>query len=152
LPTKNQILISLSESGKTSLLKEEFARQTVPQKVFSAIWELESEVNNGGFSQYFVNSSAETTPFIVEALKTVGAREAAAICERAILAAFPAEIPSSEQAIRSAAVDFPDEVLNQLENLDQEFFSYPDDLTDLLFRYVSKHPDEFGRLPKPDDL
>jgi hypothetical protein len=35
--TKNQILIHLSESENTKFGKEEFARQSFPQKVFSAI-------------------------------------------------------------------------------------------------------------------
>ena len=150
-PTKNHILINLSSSDKTSFGKEEFVRQSLPQKAFSAIWAVESEVNNGGFSQYFVNSSAETAAFVVEALRTIGAPDTAAICERAMAAAFPTGLPDSEDAIRSLASDFPDEVIGKLEELDQEFFSYPHDLTDLLFAYVSKHPEEFGRLPKADD-
>jgi hypothetical protein len=44
------------------------------------------------------------------------------------------------EVIRSAAASFPDEVLTALEPLDQEFFSYPHNLTDLLFAYVSRHP------------
>jgi hypothetical protein len=32
-PTKNHILIKLSESKKTSFGKEDFARQSLPQKV-----------------------------------------------------------------------------------------------------------------------
>jgi hypothetical protein len=149
--TKNQILIRLSESKQTKFGKEEFGRQSMPQKVFSAIWAVESEVNNGGFSQYFLNSSAESASFVVEALETIGAPETAAICERAKAAAFPAGLPASKDAIRSAAGDFPDEVLEKLEEIDQEFFSYPHDLTKLLFAYVSTHPEEFGALPKPDD-
>ena len=72
-PTKNHILILLSSSEQTSFDKEDFASQSLPQKVFSAIWEVESEVNNGGFAQYFLNSSAESASFVVEALETVGA-------------------------------------------------------------------------------
>jgi hypothetical protein len=34
---------------------------------------LESEVNNDGFSQYFVNDSAEPASFVVEALEMIGA-------------------------------------------------------------------------------
>ncbi len=150
-PTKNHILINLSSSEKTSFGKEDFASQSLPQKVFSAIWEVESEVNNGGFSQYFLNSSAESASFVVEALETVGAPETADICKRAIDTAFPGGLPQSVEAIRSAAAFFPDEVLAALEPLDQEFFSYPHDLTGLLFAYVSQDPDEFGLLPKPDD-
>jgi Domain of unknown function (DUF4375) len=65
--TKNHILIRLSESDKTEFGKQDFARQSLPQKVFSAIWALESELNNGGFSQYFLNSTGDSTPFAVEA-------------------------------------------------------------------------------------
>jgi hypothetical protein len=86
---KNGILISLSESEKTSFGKKDFALQSRPQKVFSAIWALESEVNNGGFSQYFLNDSRESASFIVEALETIGAPKTADICRRAIAAAFP---------------------------------------------------------------
>jgi hypothetical protein len=150
-PTKNHILIGLSESPHTKFGKEDFASQSVPQKVFSALWEVESEVNNGGFAQYFANDSAESAHFVVEALRMIDAPKTADICQSAIAAAFPAGLPESEEAIRSAAADFSDEVLEKLEPLDQEFFSYPHNLTDLLFAYVSRHPEEFGTLPEPDD-
>jgi hypothetical protein len=51
----------------------------------------------------------------------------------------------------SAAAAFSDEVTDALHPLDNEFFAYPHNLTDLLFNYVSQHPDEFGELPKADD-
>jgi hypothetical protein len=149
---KNSILISLSESEKTRLGKEDFALQSLPQKVFSAIWEVESEVNNGGFSQYFLGNSAESASFVVQALETVGAPKTADICKRAIASAFPAGLPERPETIRSVAADFSDEILETLESLDQEFFAYPHSLTDLLFAYVSEHPEEFGGLPKSDDV
>jgi hypothetical protein len=146
---KNGILINLAESDKTRFGKEDFARQSSPQKVFSAVWAVESEVNNGGFSQYFLNDSAESAPFVVEALETIGAPKTAAICKRAITTAFPGGLPQTPEAIRSAAADFSDEIVEKLEPLDQEFFAYPHSLTDLLFAYASQHPEEFGTLPKP---
>ncbi|HVB86992.1 MAG TPA: DUF4375 domain-containing protein [Candidatus Dormibacteraeota bacterium] len=42
--------------------------------------------------------------------------------------------------------------LSRLGELDQQFFAYPDNLTDLLFAFVTRHPEEFGQLPKPDDV
>jgi hypothetical protein len=144
---KNRILIRLSESDKTKFGKEDFARQSRPQKVFSAIWALESEVNNGGFSQYFFNSSNDSAEFVVEALNAIDAPQTADICRRAIQAAFPAGLPQTPEAVRTQAADFSDEILVKLESLDQEFFSYPHNLTDLLFAFVSAHPEEFGHLP-----
>jgi uncharacterized protein DUF4375 len=145
---KNGILINLSTSDKTKFGKEEFALQSIPQKVFSAIWEVEAEVNNGGFSQYFLNNSAESAPFVVEALNTIDAPRTADICRRAIAAAFPSGLPHTVEGTQAAAADFSDETLEKLELLDQEFFSYPHDLTDLMFAYVSGHPEEFGTLPE----
>jgi hypothetical protein len=146
---KNGILISLSGSDKTKFGKEDFATQSTAQKVFSAIWAVESEVNNGGFSQYFLNDSAETAPFVVEALNSIGAPKTAEICNRAIAVSFPSGLPTSVEAIQYAASDFPDEIREKLELLNQEFFAYPHNLTDLLFDFVSGHPEEFGSVPKP---
>jgi hypothetical protein len=151
MPTKNHILIALSESEKTQFGKQEFAQQSTPQKVFSSIWALESEVNNGGFSQYFLNNSCETASFISEALETIGAPRTAEICRRAIAVAFPEGLPEDPENISSAATDFSDEVMDALQPLDNAFFGYPHNLTDLLFAYVSKHPEEFGELLKADD-
>ena len=149
---KNSILIDLSESDKTKFGKEAFATQSTAQKVFSAIWTVESEVNNGGFLQYFQNDSCETVGFVVQALETIGAPRTAGICRRAITTAFPAGLPRTSDAIVSSASEFSDEIQEQLQTLDGEFLEYPHDLTGLLFAFVSRHPEEFGELPKADDL
>ena len=151
MSSKNNILISLSESDKTQFGKQDFVTQSSPQQVFSSVWAVEAEVNNGGFSQYFLNDSCETAVFVVEAMDTIGAPRTADICRRAIATAFPAGLPPTPKAISTTAADFSDEVLEQLGALDNEFFAYPHNLTDLLFAYVSKHPEEFGELPKADD-
>ena len=146
--TKNEILIALSESEKTKFGKEDFELQSFPQKVFSSVWAVESEVNNGGFSQYFLNTSAETAAFVAEALDTIGAPKTGDICRRAIACAFPEGLPPQPERISSLAAEFSEDILGQLEALDTEFFAYPHDLTELLFAYVSRHPEEFGSLPR----
>ena len=148
---KNEILIDLSESDKTKFGRDAFSAQPFPQKVFSAIWAVESEVNNGGFSQYFLNSSCETAGFVAEALDAIGAPGTADICRRAIEAAFPDGLPSDPEEISSAASDFSEDTEDRLNALDQEFYQYPHNLTELLFAYVSKCPEEFGKLPEPED-
>lgn len=148
---KNRILIALSESEQTKFGKEDFAEQSFPQKVFSAIWAVESEVNNGGFSQYFLNCSCETAGFVGEALDTIGAPRTAEICRRAIAVAFPNGMPGDPQDISSAASEFSEEIEKELDALDREFYRYPHNLTDLLFAYVSRHPEEFGELPPTDE-
>ena len=148
---KNAALINLSESERTKFGKEDFSVQSFAQKVFSAIWAAESEINNGGFAQYFLNSSCETAPFVVEAFETINAPRTADICRRAVAVAFPDGLPSAPDSISDAAADLTDETTELLEALDKEFFQYPHNLTDLLFTFVSKHPDEFGPLPEVED-
>ena len=149
--TKGHILIRLSESDHVQFGKKKFELQSFPQKVFSAVWSVESEVNNGGFWQYFVNDSAETTSFVVEALRTVGAAQTADICQRALAAAFPEGVPGSTEEIRVGANSLSASALERLDELNQEFFSYPNNLNDLLFAYVLKYPEEFGKLPQIDE-
>jgi len=95
-------------------------------QVFRSVWELEAEVNNGGFDQYFFNSSGEGAPFVTDALRAIGAHAAADIAARAIASSGDTDA---------------------LEQLDQEFFAYPDDLTALLYAYASDHRGELGAPP-----
>jgi len=146
---KNEILIALSESERTKFGKETFALQSFAQKVFSSVWAVESEVNNSGFSQYFLSSSAETAAFVADALETIGAPKTADICRRAIKSAFPEGLPATPEVISSLAAEFSDDTLAQLDALDTEFFAYPHDLTELLYAHVSRHHEEFGTVPHP---
>jgi hypothetical protein len=41
----------------------------------------------------------------------------------------------------------PPSVAAQFKSLDDRFFAYPDDLTELLFAFVAAHPDVFGPTP-----
>jgi hypothetical protein len=149
---KNHILVKLSESKKTDFGKRAFVEQSISQRVFSVVWAVESEVNNGGFSQYFHNESREAVVFVAEALDLIGAPRTASICRRAIAHAFPVGLPSTPEATSAAADWFCEDTHAKLQALDQEFMAYPHNLTDLLFAYVSKHSETFGDLPIPDDV
>ena len=39
-----------------NLAKFSWSELSEPERAFVAVWELEAEVNNGGFSQYFFNA------------------------------------------------------------------------------------------------
>jgi hypothetical protein len=45
---KNRILIQLAQSPRSQYGRAPYEKQSKPQQVFSAVWGLESEVNNGG--------------------------------------------------------------------------------------------------------
>ena len=139
---KNSFLIELSESENTDHGRIDFAVQNELQKVFSAIWELESQVNNGGFDQYFSNSDWDIVAYAPTALRTIGADSCARVVERAIKAVTPLTI--TPEGISKAL----EQARDRLEALDSEFYEYPDDLTELLHAFVNKHPEAFDRRPK----
>lgn len=106
------------------------------QEVVDLVIELEDEVNNGGFHQYFNNSSGDHSAETVLALDAIGAKAMADILRHA-MARFPGDGPPKD---REARLDilwgvFPE--THEFDDLDNEFFAYPDDLSALLAKYRS---------------
>ena len=118
------------------------------QACVRAIWELESQVNNGGFYQYFWNTSAGTIPGIWQALQAIGATSTAGIVNDAIAAV--GTLPwRDDEARRERLEALPDAVRDELEILTQAFFCCPNDRTTLLYQYVSKNR---GEISAPADF
>ena len=145
---KNRYLIELDEGGRTEFGRVGFEDQTEPWKTFSAIWELESQVNNGGFDQFFRNCETGVILHAPVALETIGALMCSEIVKQAI--AMIAPLPPTREARASALDALAEDRQALLTTRDEEFFAYPDDLTELLFDYVSKHPESFGPAPRCD--
>jgi hypothetical protein len=139
----NRRLIKLSESPTGPFWRIDYDKLSAPEQVFLLIWELESEVNNGGFHQYFYNSSGVLAPNVVSALKAMGAQATAEIAQRALNAVGNAITSWSNDADRQASVNRLSSGTRQiLENLDQEYYKCPEDLTPLLYKYVAEHRTE----------
>jgi hypothetical protein len=101
---KNLFLISLSERDRTMFGRVEFADQPKEQQVFSAIWELESQVNNGGFMQHFTAADGHSANFAPKALRAIKANRCAEIVAGALRAVSPSDLPI-QQAARREMVD-----------------------------------------------
>ena len=141
---RSRALIGLSESDRTDFGRVAFAEQSEPQKTFSAIWELESQVNNGGFDQYFRNSETDEIAYAPAALKAIGAHKCCDIVDRALR--LLGSLPPTREARAEVLDAFEQGEADSLEAFDQQFTSYPDDLTELLFEFVTRHPETFGPI------
>jgi hypothetical protein len=86
-------------------------------------WGVEAEVNNGGFSQYFENSSGRLADEALAGFRRLGATSYAGLLERAMAA---------RQAGNAAAYDA----------LDTEFYTLAG-LAAARVRYIREHPGEF---------
>jgi hypothetical protein len=97
--------------------------------------ELEAEVNNGGFDQYFFNSSGDNASAAIEALEAIGARKTAEIL-RTACARFPGGMPPADRNARQALlleVVSPDS--DAFEQVDEAFYAYEEDLSRLAASY-----------------
>jgi Domain of unknown function (DUF4375) len=108
-----------------------------------ATWLLETEVNNGGFHQFFSNSSGQ---FAIDALagcRLIGADQHADLLKQAIATNEKERSEREKDGREAAAESFSrSSDTTALEELDRQFFDL-DDLSPERIRYVRDHPDEF---------
>ena len=72
-------LFAINASQDLRLWKLDFSDLTWAERVFRTVWGLKGEVDNGGFDQFYFNSSGDTAFFAPEALDAIGAKEAAKV-------------------------------------------------------------------------
>lgn len=104
---------------------------------------LEGQVNNGGFDQYFFNSSGEYAHETLIALKEIKANQMAEILNRAITIFPTSPIPKDTKKRRELMKNIPKNVSDNLDKLDHEFYKYPDNLARLIINYVKANKKEF---------
>lgn len=96
----------------------------------------EGEVNNGGFHQFFYNSTGNETAKIIQALETIGARKVAGIVKKAA-GKFPGGMPPEDRFLRQdLLLEKVDPEIKVFQDLDDAFYAYPDDLQGLLEKYM----------------
>jgi SpoVK/Ycf46/Vps4 family AAA+-type ATPase len=123
---------------------EDLDKLTDPQKNFYFNQCLEREVNNGGFSLYFTNSSGGYAHQTVETLKLIGATNFAKILQKAI-DKFPNKVVPQDWEKRKEIVEKLEEKNDDetWEKLDDKFYEYPDDLNRLNINYITKNKNFF---------
>lgn len=91
---------------------------------------LVGEVHNGGFEQYFYNSSGETYPDTIEGLRAMGAEASLLLLQEAKRIIFGrAEVPGETGARRQILAEAGTDALQvQLDELDKLFWADPDEL------------------------
>jgi len=109
-----------------------FDSLTPAEQDFTIIWALEAEVNNGGFDQYYWNSSGDSARRAPAALRSIGAAHTAALVDQANSVFGPDGPPEDRLARQSLAGAFDDRARHRLEELDSGFMEYRDNLSELL--------------------
>ena len=129
--------------GELCSYGDEMDKLTEEQKLFYFNQCLEREINNGGFNQYFFNSSGDFTHQTVQSLLTIGANKTANILQKAI-DQFPAKNTPKDRTERQEILEQIEETATPIwEELDQKFFTYEDDLNTLNIEFIRKNKDKF---------
>lgn len=109
------------------------------------IWLLEAEVNNGGYNQFYFNSSGQFYKQLPGALQLVGADQFANLMARAN-AVFEKENPKITQhqdgTLEGFSKSYDD---NPLNKFDDEFYELykTEDLQQIQIDYIRKHKADF---------
>ena len=144
LTDTNDFVVAMTEhlDNKTQY-GEDMSALSEAERIFYITQTLEMEVNNGGFSQFFYNSSGNFSNELVGAFTAIGANATAAICQKAI-SAFGRDIPvdrdEREEMLDELESDEFDEILEECDNA---FFDYEDNLNELNYNFVMKNKEFF---------
>jgi hypothetical protein len=115
------------------------------QQAIYMIWLLEAEVNDGGYNQFYYNSSGQFFKHLPDALKVVGAYKFAELTTRANHI-FEIENPKITQhqdgTLAGFSKSYDD---NPLNKFDDEFYELykTEDLQQIQIDYIRKHKTEF---------
>ncbi len=118
---------------------------TEAEMVVLAVEGMEREVNNGGYQQFFGNSSGEFTSFLVRALELIGCQKVATISADAISAlALPPNYDDGmvEEALVALSIDQS----TKLEDCDNRYYGCDEPIADRLFEYIKSNRDSI-RIP-----
>ncbi|GAO43338.1 DMP19 family protein [Flavihumibacter petaseus] len=122
---------------------DDISKLTDYQKSFYLNQNLEREINNGGFNQYFRNSSGDNAHETILSLKAIGADSTADILQKAINQ-FPNKNVPKDRDERTVIVEQIEETADEVwSDLDQKFHEYEDDLNTLNIEYVKKYKEFF---------
>jgi len=145
LTDTNDFVIAMTEHlNEKTQYGDDLSVLSDAERIFYITQTLEMEVNNGGFSQFFYNSSGDFSNELVGAFTAIGANATAAICQKAI-DAFGRDIPADRDArielLEKLEGDEFDEIL---EECDDAFFAYEEDLNELNYNFVMKNKEQFS--------
>ena len=144
LTDTNDFVIAMKEHlDEKSQYGENMSVLSEAERIFYITQTLEMEVNNGGFSQFFFNSSGNFSNELVSAFSSIGANTTAAICQKAI-AVFGRDIPVDRGDRQDMLAELEsDEIDELLRECDDAFYAYEDDLNELNYNYVIKNKASF---------
>jgi len=145
LPADGEIdLIRISEAVWAREAARGIESLTPAERVFLCVWNLEAEVNNGGFEQFFINSAGDNALETPGALREIGATRTAAMAEEANSVFGPSGPPADRDARQQALERLGASAIGTLDALDTRFFDSTENIDELLTDFVDRNREHFS--------
>jgi len=113
------------------------------QRVLLIIENLEREVNNGGFHQFYINSSGNYANETIDALTRIGALKTAEIVRTANSEFKNGLVPTDRGKRFSEVQNIAQKAEKNWSKCNLDFYEYEDNLTELLISFVIQHKNDF---------
>ena len=104
------------------------------ERVVLAVEALEREVNNGGYGQFFINSSSGFAQAIVDSLLRIGCPKTANITKSAIEALHVPDLGA--HSIETAMASDSDERDDELDRCNEMYYQAGEDIAGQLFAFI----------------
>lgn len=139
--------------GKKSNSGEDLSKLNDYEKVFLVMDELDMEVNNGGFDQFFDNTDGHYNDILVSSAEAIKAYDIAKICRKAL--AIYAKNVDAESVIEKRAYHDSmeymqiykyDPIFPDLNKCDDAFYASEDYITGLSVQYAKENKEQFRGL------
>jgi len=121
----------------------ELSTLSAGQRSFFYIQELEREVNNGGFKQFYFNSSGNYAHEVIDSLNLIGAHKTADIVKKANDQFPNGKVPKDRDQRQQLISQVERDAEKVWEDLDNEFYKYDDDLNSLNFIFIKRRIEDF---------
>ena len=118
---------------------------TPGQRALWALWVVDGEVANGGFEQFFFNSSGSLMDESIDSAERVGADHHAQILRQAAALYPNSEVPEDRDERERLLQSFPKSADRTLRALADRWYARDGELEQKMVAYVEGHPDEFFR-------
>jgi hypothetical protein len=116
-------------------MRDPQAPMTTQERYVLAVEGLEREVNNGGYEQFFLNSSHEFVDVIEDALRAIGCPKTADITRDAI-AALGIAGPITGASVEVVVTAGGDRLQTALSACDGRYFAGDEPIADRLFEWI----------------
>jgi hypothetical protein len=128
------LVLAFEEAIRQKAKRDESQALTDEERILLAVEALEREVNNGGYHQFFTNSSREFAPTIVYSLQRIGCKKTAMITQKAIKALGIPDLTA--EAIDTAMASDDEQRLAKLNRCDEAYYKNAEPIAERLFAFI----------------